>query len=386
MIFPVKNLPVNWVDGMKISKDHFVDSDRHFHDLIRDNASIHLTNYNFGLLPSSTGKNTFEIQIHENAANTIEAKLRYCDAITPGGFRISVDAQQYDMPTFVASIKGSSDHSVNNNEVSWYEVILIADPYTRVPVGSPSLEENPPRHPYSDNRYTVQIVASDQLNIRELGAYYMVLGRIKNTGGNLSVLTSYIPPCTTITSHPALIQNYEAFAGSLQNLQGISLKIIRKIHEKNKPSSIAKNFMILCKDLTAYTSNVYYSFKNEMPHQSPIYLVGCFSSLANTLYTTLQCINPDEKEELLKYIFEWCDITPNDQEQALLGALEVRYNHYNIAESLLAIRQFLNMFEGIWTKLNTLEFIGQHKENIVVAKETVQPVVEPPKKKWSILD
>ncbi|HTF81168.1 MAG TPA: hypothetical protein VL947_05570, partial [Cytophagales bacterium] len=214
----------------------------------------------------------------------------------------------------------------------------------------------------------------------------LVLGRKKNTGGHLAALSSYIPPCTSITSHAALIQYYETFGGSLQNLQNLSFKIIRKIHEKNKPSSLARNFMIVCRDLAAFAANSYFSFKNEMPHQPPIQMVKCFSSLANTIFTSLQCLNPDEKEELLKYIFEWCDIIPIDQEQALINAVELKYNHYNIIESMQAIKSFLSTFEAIWSKLNSLEFIGQHKENIVVAKETVQPQVEPPKKKWSILD
>lgn len=380
-------MPINWIDGMKISKDHFIESDKHFHDLIRDYASVQVNSFNFGLLPPpQNGKNSFELVIQESSGNLIEVRLRYCDAITPGGFRVAVDAQQYDAPSYTTSIKGSAEYTANNNEVTWFEIVLVADPFARVPSGNPSLEENPPRHPYSDVRYTLQIIPSDQLNIRELGSYYLVLGRIKNTGGQLSVLGSYIPPATSITSHPVLIQHYESFGGSFQNLQNLSLKIIRKIHEKNKPSSLAKNFNTVCKDVVSYTGSAYFGIKNEIPHQAPIQLIKCFSALANTIYMSLQCMNPDEKEELLKYIFEWCDLTPNDQEQALLNAVELRYNHYNIQESLLPIKNFLSVFENIWSKLNTLEFIGQHKENIVVAKETVQPQVEPPKKKWSILD
>ena len=54
MLYPIKNILVNWVDGMKISKEHLVQLENYFIDAIRDMKSANLTNYNYGILPPYT--------------------------------------------------------------------------------------------------------------------------------------------------------------------------------------------------------------------------------------------------------------------------------------------------------------------------------------------
>jgi glutaredoxin-related protein len=142
----------------------------------------------------------------------------------------------------------------------------------------------------------------------------------------------------------------------------------------------------VCEKVLDYTANIFFQFRNILPQSPPVYLAGTISSLANTIHTTLYCIAPEEREELLKYIFEWCDITPNAFEEELLKAAEIRYNHYNIIESMEVLTTFLRSLNAVWTKMNNLEYIGQRKENIVVKKEVVQQQAEPVKKRWSIID
>ena len=51
-----KHWPINWVDGMKITKDHLLGSDLAATDALRDVAQTHLNAYTYGLLPSIDGK------------------------------------------------------------------------------------------------------------------------------------------------------------------------------------------------------------------------------------------------------------------------------------------------------------------------------------------
>lgn len=385
MIFPVKHLPVNWIDGMKVSKDNFIDTDNHYHDTIRDLASLFLTNHNFGLLPSPRGSRAvFDLSHIQNAANSITVKLNYCSAVSPGGCRIYI-APEDKTQALSATLKTESGEKISN-ELIWYDIVVAVNPFERVPMGNPDPEENPPRHPYSDNKYALSIVPSDQLNLAELGAYYLVIGKIKSKANTLYFLENYIPPSTTIDSHPSLIDFYEMMGDALDQLHSLSIKIIQKICNKNKPSSIAKNYKEVCEKILDFTTSIFFHYRNTLPQSPPVQLIDIASSLANKIHTSLYCFSTEEREELLKYIFEWCEITPNAFEEELVKAIELHYNHYDIVEPLEVLAHFLKTVNTVWTKMNNLEYIGQRKENIVVKKEDVKQQVEQPKKRWSILD
>jgi predicted component of type VI protein secretion system len=388
MIYPLKNLPVNWVDGMKISKDHFIDSDKHLHDLVRDATSVNINSFNYGLLPPVPGTREFpDVKINETGPGTIEIKLIFCSAVTSGGFKIYADNRQQNNPQLVKEIKIRQENNIGNNELAWFDLILVADPFHRTPAGIPSLEENPPRHPFSDVTYQLQILPSEQVRQSDLGPYHFVIGKVKNKNNHLTLAENYIPPCSSVSSHPSLIEFHTFCVNTVQKIQSTSFQIVRKIHEKNRPSNLAKNFMQLCLQVLQGISAIQFSLVNELSEAPPVKITGSLSSFANSVFTSLHCMHPEEKEELLKYLYEWTEITPNDFEQALLSALSITYDHSDIAESVNTLRNFLRTVEVIWTRLNALEFIGQRKENIVVTKQTVQTqVAEQPKKRWSILD
>ena len=370
---------------MKVSKDNFIDTDKHYHDTLRDIASLFITNYNFGLLPLPKGnRNAFDLSFIQNAANSITVKLNYCNAITPGGCRISIVTE--DKSNALSATLKLDYSEKSSSELTWYDVVLSVNPFERVPMGNPDPEENPPRHPYSDNKYNLSIVPSDQLNLSELGAYCLVIGKIKSKAGALYFIENYIPPSTSIESHPALIGYYEMIGDALDQIHSLSIKIIQKICNKNKPSAIAKNYREVGEKTLAFTTGIFFHYRNTLPQAPPVQLIEIASTLANTIHTSLYCISGEEREELLKYIFEWCEITPNIFEEELLKAIEVKYNHYNIVEPLEVLVHFLKTINTIWSKMNNLEYIGQRKENIVVKKEDVAIQVEQPKKRWSILD
>ena len=51
MIEKLNHFPVNWIDGMKINKSHFLDVQNFVSDSIRDPVGIHTSMMNYGLLP-----------------------------------------------------------------------------------------------------------------------------------------------------------------------------------------------------------------------------------------------------------------------------------------------------------------------------------------------
>ena len=61
------------------------------------------------------------------------------------------------------------------------------------------------------------------------------------------------------------------------------------------------------------------------------------------------------------------------------------YNHHNIRQLMVTAERFLYLFNDLWTTLSRLEYIGKHKENIVVAERSRQPK-ESSESRWNILD
>ena len=117
----------------------------------------------------------------------------------------------------------------------------------------------------------------------------------------------------------------------------------------------------------------------------PAHFVNAAAVLSNYMYTAISILPEKEKEELLNYFFEWSDITQVLFLNQLSATIEINYDHYQVGLYTNNIQTMLNTMVNIWQKLNTLEYIGQHKENIVVKEERITKVVKE-KKGWSILD
>ena len=93
----------------------------------------------------------------------------------------------------------------------------------------------------------------------------------------------------------------------------------------------------------------------------------------------------EEKEDLLKYFNEWNGINPGAYEGLLRENSGLLYNHQNIRPLMITAERFLYQFNDLWTTLSRLEYIGKHKENIVVAERSRQPK-ETNESRWNILD
>jgi hypothetical protein len=120
-----------------------------------------------------------------------------------------------------------------------------------------------------------------------------------------------------------------------------------------------------------YIARIYFSYRNMVYQQPPVYMVSCFSEMTHIFFSTVKSIPGAEREELLKYFYEWKDVTPGNFEELLARLIEVVYNHHDISASMITVDEFLRVIVALWNKLSSLEYIGQRKENIVVAEQQV---------------
>lgn len=388
MLYPIKHLPVNWVDGMKISRRHFTETDNSVADMLRDQASVYLTKYNFGLMPPYHGqKVSTDFEITEKTNHDIEVRLKSCNAITAGGCRIDIAPLEYAdhlILNYSTEQVGANSQKQKAAPAS-LAVILSVNPFEKAPAGQPDPEEVPLRHPSAGKTYRLMVVPSDQVNAYDLGSHHLVIGKLHLTAGHYAIDHQYIPPCTAVTSHPRLIEYYEKFSAILNSLQLNALKILQKIAAKDNQTDIALSIKLLSEKLLDYISMIYFQYRNLDHQHPPVVMVRYFSTIANIFYTSISFLGGRKAEELLKYFYEWKDVTPGNFEELLSNTIELVYDHHNIEGAMGQVERLMKVLDALFKELSLLEYIGQRKENIVVAeKRTLQ---QPETKRgWTLLD
>ena len=383
MLYPPKKLLVNWVDGMKISRHHLQGTEDYFIDSIRDSVNIRLTGYNYGLLPpykDQTYSSDFEIM--ERTTNHVEIELRSCNAITAGGCRININPSDH---TGYLKLDYAFNDSDQPQENVW-DIILIVHPFGRVPTGVPDPDETPPRHPLADRQYDLSVTLSGLINSEELGMHNLIIGRVIKNGNRYEVDRSYIPPCMSMLSHPDLKTYYANFGKYLNDIEVSSHKIIQKILDRDNSMSVAVNTQFLCEHILNYIVSIYFRFKNMGRNYSPIELTDVFASFAHICFVALNYIPRKKREEMLQYFYEWSDVTPGNFVDLLTNMLETTYDHNDIRTIMERIDMFLSVFTSLWLKLSSLEYIGQRKENVVVAIQNQKQETVSQRSGWTILD
>ncbi len=130
-----KHLAINWTDGVKITQEHFHQSNAHMTDTVRELATMLLTNHNYGLIyPIEGEKEAFSYTTEVHTQERFSIKLNYCNAITQGGHHIYYDPKLYGDFQPVASIEAKDLDSSTNID---FLLLLTINPFELVPVGEP---------------------------------------------------------------------------------------------------------------------------------------------------------------------------------------------------------------------------------------------------------
>ena len=124
-------LPVNWVNGLKLTSQHFFANQYCQTEALNREAGRSLTSYNYGLgeVLEGIGDN-LEIEISGDTMSTLCVRLKSCNAITKGGLPIVYYDGLYGDEKPCATISESGLQA----EDSEYMVLISVDPYHLIPV------------------------------------------------------------------------------------------------------------------------------------------------------------------------------------------------------------------------------------------------------------
>lgn len=383
MLPEIKNLYVNWIDGMKINKNLFIETDLANIDAIRDAVSIGLNDFSYGLLPSEKGNESLSLDLIDTRANCFKLKINLCRAVTIGGCRIEILKSSSEL-TITQDIKDMDGGKGAKSIV--FDLVLTVNPYERKPYGQPNAEESPLRYPFTTSNYKIQLVPSDQLSNYDVGNFSLTLGRIVLKGDEYTFDSKYIPPCTSINSHASLINYYRKLGSSLNTIEENCTKIIQKIVSKGQATALANNVKMLCEKILYYISDIFFQYRMLSLQKPPIFLIDFFIRMANQVRVLNDCYPEKEKEEMLNYFTEWTELTAGNFDNMLNDLVFHDYDHRNINNSMQKVENFVLIIDNLMNKLSSLDLIGKRKERDIFVREKSNATKPEGKKGWSLLE
>jgi hypothetical protein len=366
----LKHFPVNWIDGMKISKHHFIAQDDAWKNALFDVASLVLSPLRYGILPASAaGEETYNIKIALDNQNTLRVSVLSCQAITQGGVRISIPSLTVGSQADRDGVPATSFQFANSaNESVWW-IVLMVNPYERKPAGSPDLSENPPRYPNALPDYTVEIVSDSQYRQYANHPYGIVIGKALSNGNEVKIDDEYLPPCFSISAHPDLISFYAELDKFLGTLELRCSQIVQNIYKKNQQNDISELVQFLCDRVILYLGQSITQMRWMMMHESPAALFANIASLARVMKNSIDLRVGSGKEEMLNYLTEWCDLKQGELE-AMFGSLaNLRYDNNDINSNINRVINFVKVTSKLFETLSKLDFIGKKKESGIFVKE-----------------
>lgn len=376
---------VNWIDGMKINKNHFIDLEDSLLFAIKNSEQKQVTPISYGLLPDfSEQGSSIDVSISVDGQNTIEVILNQCKAVTLGGYQINISEATKPLLEQSGYIL-KHQYEIASDDSEFY-VVLTVNPFKRVPVGDADPEEEPPRHPYVLPEYKLDVLTKSEVTNKELGLHHLTIGKVVLEDGKPVVIEDFIPPCRSIQSHADLKYTYADIVTFLNTLESYAMHIIQKIHQKKQTNDLAHMVLHISQRMLVFLNRSISEFRMNDKYEPPIVMINKLSSLARVIKSSLDVFIGTGKEELLNYLTNWCDLNQGAFENVLVDMIEIKYEHTDINASLHNASAFTKLMLSLFKKLNELEYIGKKSDSNIFVKEEVVDKTEVKSRRSFLLD
>lgn len=362
------NLPVNWIDGMKVNKDHFISTDNNFIAQTKNIYSSFLNPFNYGiLLQSEEYKNPARINIDIDNQGCVHVKVLNCNAITRGGSRIEINETNFlesELSAFMPQLKLSQE-KISNKDCF---ICLSVNLFERVPFGIPNPEELPPRLPSVMPGYHLSVHSLEEKSTIA-GSNSLIIGKLIFIDDKPEIDESYIPACHVIYSHPKLAEYHKQLVKILGQIEIDVVDILRSIKTKKQVTNIAETVAEVSGSVLNFLGVHLVEFRRIAMYYPPVFIFEQIAALARTINNAINKQPSAEKEELYNYIQDWSNLKQGEFEKLLVDAIEYDYDHDDINKSIQKLAPFINDMSLIFHTLSNLDFIGKKKDRQIFVKE-----------------
>ncbi|MUH34703.1 hypothetical protein D9O36_02510 [Zobellia amurskyensis] len=361
---------VNWIDGMKINKNHFITMENSTLEMIRNSERKDISPINYGLLPQlSDQDNSLDVLISVDGQLSINVVLNRCRAITLGGYKIDITQHTTDLLVESGHIL-KTQYTIDKEQSELY-VVLSTNPFERIAVGDSDIEEEPPRRPYVFPQYKLNILPKNETSEYELGMHHLTIGKILIEDGKTIVDADFIPPCRSVQSHPDLKFTYSELGSFLNQMELFSLHIIQKIYQKKQTNDLAGVALYLAEQVMRYLNEIITEFRFVDKYESPIHMIMKSVNLGRVIKSSLDVFVGSGKENFLNYLTNWCDLNQGAFENILIETIELEYVHSDINSTLVKVSSFTKLMLSLFKKLSELDYIGEKADSGIFVKEEV---------------
>ncbi|SHK03766.1 hypothetical protein [Pseudozobellia thermophila] len=364
MIEDIKNFKINWVDGMKISKEHFQSLQNFAENSVKDAFVIHMGKYGHGFLSSRLfGKNEYAINL--DIHKSLKVSFNRLRAVTPNGNRIEITENTPEVKEEVVV----AELADKNTEEGY--VLINIDTENPVPFGPQDPAEIPPRLPYLANGYFFTFTSAADLEKSGLTGNQLPIAKIAKEGKGLSVVSDYIPPCTSLGAHENLIHFYNESENFLKMTERNAILILQKIMSKQSDNPIADAMKLVVDKVYVYLAQQITKVKWEEYDMHPKDLLQIIVSFARVFKGSVDISSPENKEQLFNYFGEWTDLKGGDYEKLFTDVINLQYRHNDIAENLKVVTAFMQTIDRLLTVLTQIDYIGKRRDMGIFVNENI---------------
>ncbi len=254
------------------------------------------------------------------------------------------------------------------------EVVLLANItvnlFNKQSFGEPDPEENPPRSPFVFPTYNLNLVPEKQAD--QVGGYQLTLGRIIINQNETTLVSDYIPPCTSVSSHQRLIDLHTQIDQFFGQLELYAVQISQKINRKNQTNDLAMMMLNVSDKVITHLGQNINDLRWHSLYESPSHMFDKVISLGRILRNYIDSKSGAGKEDLLNYFAEWCGLSQGDFDVLFADLVNVGYNHAQIDKTAVKVQRFMKVMEELFATLNRLDYIGKRRDTGIFVAERLE--------------
>ena len=373
MLKLIKYYPINWVDGMKLNKDHFAMSESAMLDAIRDVNNQRVNSYNFGLLLAMPGiDKSLDYTIDIDRTGLLRVDVRNCRAVTLSGARIEiVNIEGQKLHASIGTLN-TEFNFLNHNGKNLFVVVSV-NPFERDAFGEPDSAEQPPRYPFSIPKYSLDVIPQDQFT--EIGPFHVPIAKLTVQSNSAQIVDTYVPPVCNLLCHPTLTQLYNETDIFLSAIETHTGAILQKIYSKKQTNPLAATAEYLCERMMSYLGANIMAHRYINSEQPPVVMFASITSFARIIKNSLEMLSGSGREEFLNYLTDWDEfnLQQGEFESLLNDLVHLNYDHLDIANSVQRTKKFTAVLMQVFSKLAKLDYIGKKEDpGIIVAQRTAK--------------
>ncbi len=366
---PIQSGYVNWVDGMKMSKNHLLQLQQAIEDRFSDVRSVRDPFMDHGLLSKGpAGEPSLDLSIAFEGRSRYLLELRQCRAITPAGDRVELLATGEPL-----RLTGEVPEQLMM-EGEAFDVVLRASPRSTEPYGPPDPSESPIRHPFLRPAWTIELTPVKELRQSTIGQNHFTIARVRVVKEELEQDQSHIPPALFMASLPQLEEFIREYTKFLKDIERDLMRIVIKLNVVKDLTELQSSVDTLCRSCLRFLETNMAPVVMPGASVRPREIVMHASQFARTMHHAIELLTGRGKDALLDYVREHTGMNPGEHTATITGLMDLMYDHNDLRGALGTVTVFCRAHKKLFDMWVGLDYIGQKRDkDIFIAQDNAAP-------------